>query len=281
MSIKAGVIGYPITHSLSPIIHNYWLEKYGIGGSYEKIEILPENLESFIRSLSKNRYAGVNVTIPHKEESMKIVDKLSSCAQQIGAVNTITVKEGKIIGDNSDWIGFSKNIEKADFATQKAVILGAGGAARAIIYALIKLHFKDIILLNRTKNRAEELCNAFSNVGNSKIEAIDWGKRDNILENTNILVNTTSLGMVGQDELVINLEKLPKEALVTDIVFNPLTTNILQQAKARNNPTVDGLGMLLHQAAPGFKAWFDPEDKKFSGLPEVNDELRNIVLEKM
>lgn len=266
---KAAVIGYPVAHSLSPRLHNYWLKKNNIAGEYTAIEVLPENLSEFIKSLDKNGFCGVNVTIPHKENVIPFLDEIDKYAKAIGAVNTIVVNDGKLIGKNTDAEGFYNNIENRIRGAKKAVVLGAGGAAKAIVFALEMFDFEEIIIINRTKDRAIMLAHIFSL--NSKVA--DWNDRNKILENADLLVNTTSLGMTGKDELDIDLSLLPKTALVTDIVYNPLITPLLAQAQARGNPIVDGLGMLLHQAVPAFEAWFGVR-------PEVTEELRKYILEK-
>ena len=303
--LRAAVIGYPVAHSLSPRLHNYWLKKYNIAGEYTAIEVLPENLAYFIKSLDKNGFCGVNVTIPHKENVISFLDEIDEVAKEIGAVNTIILRDGKLLGKNTDAYGFAENIRKfvipaqAGILNKKAVILGAGGAAKAVVSALSLLEFSEIIITNRTKKRAEDLINRLDSRlrVNDKIKIADWEKRSEILQDADLLVNTTSLGMchpVGgvshstgsvmdtkdpvqpygsQDDEIIDLSLLPKTALVTDIVYNPLITPLLAQAQARGNPIIDGLGMLLHQAVPAFEAWFGVR-------PEVTQELRKYILEK-
>jgi len=281
--IKAGVIGYPISHSLSPVIHNYWLQKHNIEGSYEAIEVVPENLEKFIKDLDKNGFAGVNVTIPHKEKVLAAVNKVAKVVKYVGAVNTIVVDDGVIKGTNTDLIGFLNNIlahsEGIDFKNKKAVVVGAGGAAKAIVPALMeqRLDFAEIVIVNRTEDKSlaiKEFHNRISPQDAAKIKVAKWKDRNNVLEETSLIVNTTSLGMVGKDRLDISLDKLPMEAVVTDIVYNPLETNFLKEARLRGNKTIDGLGMLLYQAVDGFNEWFGVK-------PEVTDELRQKVLENL
>jgi len=288
--IKAGVIGYTedgnfAKKTLSPRIHNYWLKKYGINGEYKAYNIQPDNLEEFIISLPKQNMTGCNVTLPHKENILKIENiKLTSSTKNIGAVNTIFIENGVICGDNTDWIGFWNNVVHSLYNKQnkKAIILGAGGAAKGVIYALFQGGFTEIIVTNRTKSRAEELVSYVTPhlLRGLEIKIADWNDRNEILKDCDLLVNTTSLGMVGQPELDIDLSLLPKEAVVTDIVYNPLETKLLKAALLRGNQVVDGLGMLLYQAVPGFKAWFDPDGlilKK--NEPEVTEDLRQYVLE--
>lgn len=278
--IKAGVIGYPVKHSLSPRIHNYWLKKYNIKGSYDAIEVHPDNLKGFLVSMIKNGFSGVNVTIPHKEKVLEILNNAADpFAKFIGAVNTIIIKDKNFICTNTDFIGFSRNvIEKEpefDFSEGKAVVIGAGGAARAVIFALLSLNVPEIIIVNRTREKSEIIkTKAIKNfqVADKKILVAEWKNISEILKNASLLVNTTSLGMVGQNKLEIDLSNLPKTALVNDIVYNPLETKLLKTAKLRGNKVVDGLGMLLHQAAPGFEAWFGVR-------PEIDDNLRKFVLE--
>lgn len=265
---KAGVVGFPVGHSLSPRLHGFWLKKYNIAGEYKHYEVRPEDLAEFIHNLrSDNDFSGVNLTIPHKESVIKLLDNIDEIATEIGAVNVVINKNGKLIGKNTDAYGFAENIRTSVTGTKKAVVLGAGGAAKAVIFALLEIGFKEIIITNRSRVRAEEL----SSVIRHPLSVVDWQKRGEILENTDLLVNTTSLGMTGKESLKIDLSLLPKTSLVTDIVYSPLITPLLAQAKARGNPTVDGLGMLLYQAVPAFEAWFGIK-------PEVTEELRQYIL---
>ena len=270
--IKAGVIGWPIDHSLSPRLHGYWLNRFNIKGSYEAIGVDKDGLQLFLEKLPINGYSGLNVTIPHKESVMQHLHSISSQARRIGAVNTIIVNnKGQLAGSNTDGFGFIENLKQgnSEFNATKgpAVVLGAGGAARAIVVALIDKGAPSIKLINRTRARAEELA---LDIG-GPIQVLDWQDRNDILEDASLLVNTTTLGMNGKPPLDISLDGLAAEALVTDIVYAPLETALLKSARARGNGAVDGLGMLLHQARPGFAAWFGVE-------PEVTDDLRNYVL---
>ncbi|MBL6932243.1 MAG: shikimate dehydrogenase [Rhodospirillales bacterium] len=270
--IKAGVIGWPIDHSLSPRLHGYWLNRFNIKGSYEAIGVDEDSLQLFLEKLPINGYSGLNVTIPHKESVMQHLHSISSQARRIGAVNTIIVNnKGQLAGSNTDGFGFIENLKQgnSEFNATKgpAVVLGAGGAARAIVVALIDKGAPSIKLINRTRARAEELA---LDIG-GPIQVLDWQDRNDILEDASLLVNTTTLGMNGKPPLDISLDGLAAEALVTDIVYAPLETALLKSARARGNGAVDGIGMLLHQARPGFAAWFGVE-------PEVTDDLRNYVL---
>lgn len=265
---KAGVVGFPVSHSLSPRLHGFWLKEYNIAGKYELYEKKPEDLAKFINVIRNDKdFVGVNLTIPHKEAVMKLLDEVDFLANVIGAVNTVINDRGKLIGRNTDAYGCAENIRSFVTGTKKAVVLGAGGAAKAVIFALKQLGFEQVIITNRTRERAEELASAISH----PLLIIEWEKRSEILENSDLLINTTSLGMTGKESLEIDLSLLPKTALVTDIVYSPLETPLLAQAKAHGNPTVDGLGMLLHQAVPAFEAWFGVK-------PKVTEELRQYVL---
>ena len=266
--LRACVMGWPVSHSLSPKLHGYWLKYYAIEGVYTAREVLPEVLGTALRELHKNGWRGSNLTIPHKEAALGYVDHLDDAAKAIGAVNTVVVHDGKLYGSNSDAYGFTENIRAyLPERTKKAVILGAGGAAKAVCYALLQLGFTDIHISNRSLPRAKEIARQFGGV----VTCVPWEKRKSALMDADLLVNATSLGMTGKEALILDLDPLPKHALVTDIVYAPLMTPLLETAKARGNPVVDGLGMLLHQAVPGFEAWFGVR-------PEVTRALRNAVL---
>lgn len=263
----AGVIGWPVAHSRSPRIHGYWLKKHGIDGQYVLLAVETENLEQELSSLPARRFRGVNVTIPHKEAVIKYLDEVDRIAQKVGAVNMIVISgEGKLSGSNTDVFGFMENIKEVPVGT--ALVLGAGGASRAVAVALQEKGFNEIRIANRTKDRAKKIAEELG--GNIKV--VDWEEKENAFENVKLLVNTTSLGMTGQPPLEINLDNLPKEAWVTDAVYVPLETDLLKLAAKRGHRTVDGLGMLLHQARPAFKAWFGVD-------PDVDEELRKFVME--
>jgi len=275
-NIKAFVCGFPINHSRSPIVHSYWLKRYNIEGSYEAIEIEPSNLDKFITTLELEGYAGGNFTIPHKEKIFDLVPEIDEVAKTIGAVNTIWFEGGKLRGTNTDAYGFAKNLDEyqSDWsknASQKsALVLGAGGASRAILIALLERDFEKIYLANRTVEKAAKLATELSD----KISPIALDTVEEIIENISLLVNTTSVGMKPNDGFPFSISKLPKEAVVTDIVYTPLETKLLQEATAQGNPTVDGLGMLLHQAVPGFEKWFGVK-------PEVTEELRDLIIKDL
>jgi shikimate dehydrogenase len=281
---KACVIGTPIVHSRSPLIHGYWLEKYQIAGSYEKIEVSPEQLPHFIRGLKSAGYQGCNVTLPHKEAVMACCDVIQPAAQAIGAVNTVWLEGDKICGGNTDAYGFITNLAHAfpDWrkTSSHAAILGAGGAARAVIYGLLEAGIERISLFNRNKARAEELEYSFKALPfRGKITVRDWEDRHIVhsssqASDVDLLINTTALGMLNQPSLEINIEGLPPHALVTDVVYTPLQTALLLQAKAHGFRTLDGLGMLLYQAVAGFNHWFGVE-------PEVTPVLKQQVIETL
>lgn len=268
----AGVMGWPVGHSLSPRLHGFWLEKYGIDGAYLPLAVKPEDCGEAIRFLPKLGFAGANVTVPHKETAFRAVDELEPLARRIGAVNTLVVRDdGSILGRNTDAFGFIENLKAGapgwNPASGPAAVLGAGGAARAVAAALVDAGVPELRLVNRSVERAEKLA---ADLG-GPIRILAWDDRARALDGAALLVNTTSLGMKGQPPLDLDLAPLPPEALATDIVYAPLETPLLAAARTRGNPVVDGLGMLLHQARPGFAAWFGRE-------PEVTPDLRDFVL---
>ncbi len=252
----AGVIGWPIVHSRSPRIHGYWLEQYQIDGAYVPLGIEPKHVEQMFDALPKLGFRGWNVTLPHKEPAFRLVHERTEAAAEIGAVNTVTVRpDGSLHGDNSDAFGFLAYLEQSAPGWPKdrpAVVLGAGGAARAVCRALLQADVPSLRLINRTPGRAEALAGAFG----ARLEVVDWEERSAALAGAGLLTNTTSLGMAGQPPLAIALDDLPADAVVYDIVYVPLETDLLAEARARGLAGVDGLGMLLHQARPGFQRWF-------------------------
>ncbi len=270
----AGVMGWPIDHSKSPRLHGYWLSHYGIDGTYVPLAVRPENLEVALRALPVLGFRGVNLTIPHKEQAMKIIDHKDPLARRVGAANTILVREdGSLEGRNTDVSGFSQNILAGGFIPPKegfvATVLGAGGAARAVVVALQEMGAQEIRIVNRNQEKARALCEGA--MGTNRFSVFSWEEAQKALAETHLLTNTTSLGMSGQPALVLDLRALPKQAFVTDIVYAPLETPLLAAAKQRGLSTVDGLGMLLYQAAPAFAAWFGKE-------PAVTPALRAHVL---
>ncbi|ANG98108.1 shikimate dehydrogenase [Brucella pseudogrignonensis] len=280
MANKAFVTGFPIKHSRSPLIHGFWLKEHGIEGSYEAIEVLPENFAEFAASLAKNGFAGGNVTIPHKEVAFATVDSRDAAAEAIGAVNTLWIESGKLCGGNTDAYGFAANLDALapgwDNANM-ALVLGAGGAGRAIVHALQTRGFSRIAIVNRTLSRAEELASHFG----EGVSAHGWDAAQALVKDAGLIVNTTSLGMSGHmtsggeaTEFPLDLSEAQKSAVATDIVYIPLKTPFLASAEAAGLKTVDGLGMLLHQAVPGFERWFGKR-------PEVTEALRNYILDDM
>jgi shikimate dehydrogenase len=287
---KAGVIGFPIAHSLSPRIHGYWLKEHGLKGSYEAIEVKAEELEAFLKSLAENGYKGINITLPHKETALPLMDAVEPIARAIGAINTVVVRGGKLYASNTDMGGFFENLAEGapgfEFHKGKAVVLGAGGAAKAIVAALLIYGVPEVVVANRTALKAQHLKDHFRQATgegdiaaridweklSKKITVVEWAERSQALKGANMLVNTTVLGMKGQAPLELDLKHLPKTALVNDIVYRPLETRLLKDARKHGNRVVDGLGMLLHQAVPGFEAWFGVR-------PAVTPALRRHVLE--
>jgi len=269
--VKAGVIGHPIHHSKSPIIHNHWIAEHGLEGDYKAIDIAPENLKAGVDALIAEGYAGFNVTIPHKQEIFKLCAEVDETAKAIGAVNTVVIRDGKLFGTNTDAFGFIENVKReafgVDFSHRPCVVLGAGGAARAIIHGLIEAGAQKIILTNRTIEKAQDVASLNNNI----VEVAAWDKRSEILDGAGFLVNTTALGMTGKEPLTIDLSALPADATVSDIVYAPLTTELLAQARHGGRQIVTGIGMLLHQARPAFEKWFGV-------LPDVSAELEQKVL---
>lgn len=268
----AAVIGHPIAHSKSPKLHGYWLKAYEIEGHYIPMDVAPENLETVLRNMHKMGFVGANVTIPHKERALEIADQVTDRATLIGAANTLIFHEdGKILADNTDGYGFIQNLRQSapdwDPTIGPAVVLGAGGAARAVIASLLDVGVPEIYLSNRTRARADQLRDDFG----ARIKVVEWVQAGNVIEDGVTVVNTTSLGMTGKPELRVPLDGLQKTALVTDLVYTPLNTMLLDTAHAKGCTTVDGLGMLLHQAVPGFERWFGTR-------PQVSKETRRVML---
>jgi shikimate dehydrogenase len=265
----AGVVGWPVGHSLSPRLHGFWLDRHSLDGAYLPLAVEPENFESALRGLVDLGFRGVNLTIPHKQAALALCDDIAPLAVRIGAVNTLVFEDGRISGSNTDGFGFLENLRQGaptwDPSAGPALILGAGGAARGIAVALLDAGVPELRLTNRTAARTADLARELG------VTAVPWESRGAALEDIGLLVNTTSLGMTDQPPLELDLACLPTTAVVTDIVYAPLETELLASARARGNLAVDGLGMLLHQARPGFEAWF--------GIaPKVTAELRTFVL---
>jgi shikimate dehydrogenase len=270
--IRAGVMGWPVDHSRSPILHRFWLRQYGVEGEYTLLPVPPEGLATALRALPERQFAGCNLTLPHKEAALAIIDEADAVARRIGAVNTIVVRRnGTLEGRNTDAYGFLANLQQTQPAWRAAAgpvaVLGAGGGARAVVTALADAGVAEIRLVNRHRQRAAVLATALG----APVRIVDWADRAEALSGAALLVNTTSLGMAGEPPLLLVLDTLPREAVVYDIVSVPLITPLLAAARARGNPVVDGLGMLLHQARHGFAAWFGV-------LPEVTPALRAAVV---
>ncbi len=269
--VLAGVMGWPVAHTRSPASHNHWIAKYGLKGAYVQLPVQPERLEAAIRGLAALGFAGCNVTVPHKVSAMRFMDELHPAARRVAAINTIVVQaDGRLLGMNYDGAGYIQSLRDAD-ATWRgdagpALVLGAGGAARAIVVALLDEGVPELRLTNRTLERAQELAKDFGD----RVKVVPWAERNEAMAGVSLLVNTTSLGMHGQAPLNVALDALPLEAMVSDAVYIPLETPLLAQARMRGHRTVNGLGMLLNQARPAFQSWFGV-------LPEVTPELRATV----
>lgn len=268
----AGVIGSPVAHSKSPRLHGYWLKKYGIKGFYVPMDVAAADLEQVIRALPRAGFVGCNVTIPHKEAVLALADTVTDRAALIGAANTLIFRrDGRIYADNTDGYGFTANLRQnaPDWrpASGPAAVYGAGGAARAVIASLLEIGAPEIRLANRTKIRAEALRTEFG----AKVVVMDWVQAGNMMEDAATVVNTTSLGMVGKPEFRVPMDALSPKATVTDLVYTPLKTRFLAEAEAAGCNIVDGLGMLIHQAVPGFERWFGQK-------PEVDQATRDAVL---
>ena len=255
MSRRACVIGHPVAHSRSPLIHGYWLREHKIDGEYMREDVRPENIDRFLNRLAE-RYVGANVTIPHKEAAFAKLQHPDAIAQALGAANTLWFENGALSGTSTDVHGFLAHLDASlpgwDRRTGTALVLGAGGASRSIVYALLERGVGRVVIANRTNARAQALADRFGR----RIAVVDWASISKVLATAELLGNTTSLGMKGQPPLALDLAPLKNSAAVYDIVYVPLETPLLAAARARGNPVVDGLGMLLHQAVPGFERWF-------------------------
>ena len=268
---RACVIGWPVEHSRSPVIHRYWLKQYGLDGAYEKEAVTPEDLPAFLGGLAARGYAGANVTLPHKEAALRLATVADEAARTIGAANTLWLDgAGRLNASNTDAYGFMTNLNAVapdwNEGRRPVMVLGAGGAGRAVLHGLLAEGASRILLANRTPGRAQELADAFG----PAVTVVDWRERDRALLGCGLLVNATSLGMTGKEALDLDLALLPSDAAVADLVYSPLETRLLAAARGRDNRAVDGLGMLLHQAVPGFERWFGVR-------PAVSDELRTHV----
>ncbi len=270
--LLAGLMGDPVMHSRSPQLHNYWLHHYGLVGSYVLLGVKQAGLSAAFKALPALGFAGCNLTIPHKEAAMAAMDVIDPVARQIGAINCVVVgPDGELSGFNNDAYGYIESLReehpgwRAD--SGPAVVIGAGGGARAVVSALCVAGARDVRIINRTRHRAEALAQEYG----APVTACDWADRAAVLCDAAIVVNTTSLGMSGQPPLELDLGQLPRHAVVSDIIYTPQETALLKQARLRGNPASNGLGMLIHQARPAFKAWFGI-------LPEVTPELRSAMM---
>ncbi len=270
--VRAFVIGHPVAHSRSPLIHGHWLAEHGIAGSYERIDVAPDRLGAFIAAFPDQGFAGGNVTVPHKEAAFRLVQETTDTARRLGAVNTLSVgPDGRVCGHNTDGIGFVASLDEAvgpgwERAVGTAVVIGAGGAARAIVGGLLDRGITRIAVANRTAARSDAV-RAFDP---ARVEPADLAALPRLMKRAGLVVNTTTLGMAGQPPLALDLAPLPETAIVADIVYVPAETPLLAAARARGLRVVPGLGMLLHQAVPGFASWFGVQ-------PEVTAALRDRI----
>ena len=269
--LLAGVMGWPVMHSRSPMMHNYWFKTHNLAGTYLPLAVEPDDIGPALKALHALGFAGCNLTIPHKETAMAFMDEIDETAKRIGAISCVVVrKDGSLKGSNNDGYGYINSILE-DVPEWKAdagpvVIMGAGGGARAVSLSLADRGAKDIRIINRSPERAQGLAREFG----APMTAVAWDDRHAALEDAAMVVNTTSQGMVGQSALDLSLTKLPKHALVSDIVYIPKETPLLKEARERGNKTINGLGMLLHQGRPAFRDWFGIE-------PQVTPELRAMM----
>jgi shikimate dehydrogenase len=269
--IRACVIGWPVGHSRSPLIHGHWLKAYGIAGSYTKHPVRPEDAATFLRSMGDQGFAGCNVTLPHKEAAYAVAEQKQAAARAMGAANTLWFENGRLVADNTDSIAFMNHLRGSapglDLKNRLVALLGAGGAARALIFAFLEAGASEVRVFNRTRERADAVARHFG----AAVRPHDWGRRVEGAREVALLVNATSLGMKGSGDLDMDVSRLDANCVVADIVYVPLVTPLLAAAAARGLATVDGLGMFLHQAVPGFEKWFGIR-------PEVTDELRALVV---
>lgn len=269
--VLAGVMGWPVAHTRSPAIHNHWIAKHGLKGAYVQLPVHPDRLEAAIRGLPALGFAGCNVTVPHKVSAMQYMDEVHPAAQRVAAINTIVVRhDGSLLGMNNDGAGYIQSLRDADAAWRgdagPALVLGAGGAARAIVVALLDEGAPEVRIANRTQEKAQALADAFG----SRVNVVPWSERNGAMAGVSLLVNTTTQGMHGQSALDVQLDDLPAQAMVSDAIYIPMETPLLAQSRLRGHRTVNGLGMLLNQARPAFQSWFGV-------LPEVTPELRAVV----
>lgn len=270
--VLAGLIGWPVAHTRSPAIHNHWISRHGLKGAYVQLPVHPDRLEAAIRGLPALGFAGCNVTAPHKVSAMPFMDELHPTAKRVASINTILVQpDGRLLGMNNDGAGYVQSLRDADPSWRgdagPALVLGAGGAARAIVVALLDEGVPELRITNRTLQRAQTLAEAFGD----RVKVVPWAERNEAMAGVSLMVNTTTQGMHGQPPLDVALDALPVAAMVSDAIYVPMETPLLAQARLRGHRTVNGLGMLLNQARPAFKAWFGV-------MPEITPELRAAIL---
>lgn len=269
--VLAGVMGWPVAHTRSPAIHNHWIARHGLKGAYVQLPVHPDRLEAAIRGLPALGFAGCNITVPHKVSAMHFMDELHPVARRVAAINTVVVQpDGRLLGMNNDGAGYIQSLRDADPSwrgdTGPALVLGAGGAARAIVVALLDEGVPELRITNRTMERAQVLAEAFGD----RVKVLPWSERNDAMAGVSLLVNTTTLGMHGQPPLDVALDALPLAAMVSDAIYIPMETPLLTQARLRGQRTVNGLGMLINQARPAFASWFGV-------LPDITPELRTAI----
>lgn len=273
--LLAGLMGWPVMHSRSPLLHNFWFGQQGLAGTYLPLAIRPDGLEAALRALAPLGFSGCNLTIPHKSRAMSVMDEVDDVARRIGAISCVVVREdGSLFGTNNDWRGFLGSLRESwpdwSFGSGPAVVIGGGGGARAIVHALVSAGAPVVRVVNRTREKAEAIRDSFD----GPIEVVDWDLRHEVIADAAIVVNATSQGMAGMPALDLDLGRLSPAARVSDIIYIPAETPFLAQARRRGNPTLNGLGMLLHQGPPAWKLWFGVE-------PTVTPELRRIMEESI
>ena len=269
--VLAGVMGWPVAHTRSPAIHNHWIARHGLKGAYVQLPVHPDHLEAAIRGLPALGFAGCNVTVPHKESAMHFMDELHPVAKRVAAINTVVVQpDGRLLGMNNDGAGYIQSLRDADPSwcgdAGPALVLGAGGAARAIVVALLDEGVPELRITNRTMERAQVLAEAFGD----RVKVVPWSERHEAMAGVSLLVNTTTLGMHGQPPLDVALDALPLAAMVSDAIYIPMETPLLTLARLRGQRTVNGLGMLINQARPAFASWFGV-------MPDITPELRSAI----
>lgn len=275
---RSAIVGYPVSFSRSPMLHGFWLKHYGLAGEYGRCEVAPDGAQAFFADFERHGLAGCNVTAPHKEAAFAALDEPDDTARALGAANTLWLQDGRLFGANTDVYGFLANLDDAapgwDAMDAPALVFGAGGASRAIVYGLLQRGVGRVLLANRTKARAEQVAAQFNIAGAARVTPLSWDEGEARMGEARLLVNTTSLGMKGKPALELDLTALPGDAVVADLVYVPLETPLLKRARGRGLRAVDGLGMLLHQGVPGFERWFGVR-------PHVTRELRELLVEDL